>query len=227
MAGLPLRKAWFGMLRHFGNQYRAFPIPPALTVADVNAREVIVLIDRIRPDLVVVSGTNMLKGPLIAAIHQSGKIMNLHTGISPYVRGGPNCTNWCMVMRRFDLIGNSVMWIDEGIDSGNLIATERTPLTGRESLTQLHIKVMDHAHGLLIRTLRYFCGGNALPDVPQNSLGKGTLFLTRHWNAWTAMRAVLNFYRFYRRDQDSRLIDEEVRLVSLPGATPDGLAINS
>lgn len=213
VASLPLRKAWFGMLNYYNRLNPVFPIEPTLTVGDINAREVTALVDHMKPDLVVVSGSNILKRPLISAIQETAKIMNLHTGISPYIRGGPNCTNWCLTMQRFDLIGNSVMWIDEGIDSGNLIATERTALTGRESLTELHVMVMEHAHDLLLRSMRLFAQGKALPDVPQCELGEGRLFLTRQWNARAAFRATANFYFHYKREITAPITDN-VKLVS-------------
>src|SRR5206468_12540277 len=125
---------------HYDRLHPAFPQTP-IQVADINAPEVLALVEREKPDLVVVSGTNLLKPPLIAKIRETGKVVNLHTGISPFIKGGPSCTNWCLALRRFDLIGNTVMWLDAGIDSGAIIATERTPLTGRESLLELHIAV--------------------------------------------------------------------------------------
>jgi hypothetical protein len=150
-------------------------------------------------------------------MQETARIMNLHTGISPYVRGAPNCTNWCLAIRRFDLIGNSVMWIDEGIDSGNLIATEQTALTGRETLTELHIKVMDQAHDLLLRAVRLFSEGRPLPNVPQRELGEGRLFLLRHWTGKPIIRAVWNFYIHYRREVSAPPADQ-IRLVTLPCA---------
>lgn len=204
LCGYPLRRAWFGMLAHFDRRYPDFPKEPALCVGDVNDPQVLDEIRALAPDLAIVSGTNLLRRPLIEEIGRSGKVMNLHTGISPYVRGGPNCTNWCLATGRFDLIGNTVMWIDEGIDSGNLVATGQTPLTGRESLTELHIKVIDHAHALLLRCIELLAAGRPLPNVPQAGLGNGSLYLTRHWNAWAAARAVANFYASYRRSAGNR-----------------------
>jgi methionyl-tRNA formyltransferase len=197
--GLPLRRAWFAMLAHYDAAYPDFPAAP-LQIPDINAPEVLALVERVMPDLVVVSGTNLLKPPLIEAIHRTGKVVNLHTGISPYIKGGPNCTNWCLALRRFDLIGNTVMWLDAGIDSGAIIATERTPLTGRESLTELHIAVMEHAHALYVRCIRLFAEGKALPSVRQDDLGEGRLFLTRHWTAGPMARAVKNFRLHYAKE---------------------------
>lgn len=199
VAGLPLRRAWFGMLNHYERGYPAFPIEPVVRTPDVNATSVIGLVERERPDLVLVSGTNLLKGPLIKAIGETGRILNLHTGISPYVKGGPNCTNWCLAIGRYDLIGNTIMWLDEGIDSGNLAATERTPLSGDESLTELHIKVMEHAHDLYVRCVELYARGDQLPNVPQQSIGEGQLFLSRQWTPGPMARAAANYHLRYRR----------------------------
>jgi methionyl-tRNA formyltransferase len=214
--GLPLRRAWFGMLEHYDRAFLDFPVQP-LEVDDVNTPEIVALVERERPDLVVVSGTNLLKTPLIDAIHRSGKVVNLHTGISPYIKGGPNCTNWCLALRRFDLIGNTVMWLDAGIDSGALIATERTPLTGRESLTELHIAVMEHAHALYVRCIRFFAEGKGLPSVRQKDLGDGRLFLTRHWTAGPMAKALAN-YRLHYRKEAAAPPREQITLVDPGGA---------
>lgn len=197
--GLPFRRAWFGMLAHYDRSHPDFPTAP-IEVSDINAPEVLDLVAREKPDLVVVSGTNLLKPALIEKIHETGKVVNLHTGISPYIKGGPNCTNWCLALRRFDLIGNTVMWLDAGIDSGAIIATERTPISGRESLLDLHIAVMEHAHALYVRCIRLFARGVALPVVRQEDLGSGRLFLTRHWTAGPMAKAVTNFRLHYRRE---------------------------
>lgn len=214
--GLPLRRAWFGMLAHYDRLYPDFPQAP-IEVADINATEVLALVERERPDLVVVSGTNLLKQPLIERIHASGRVVNLHTGISPYIKGGPNCTNWCLALGRFDLIGNTVMWLDAGIDSGAIIATERTPLEGTETMLGLHIAVMEHAHALYLRCIRMFAEGRTLPAVRQGDIAEGRLFLTRHWSSGPIVRAVRNFYGRYR--PQALALQEPLILVS-PEAGP-------
>ena len=196
LAGYPLRRAWFAMLAGYERRFPDFPKTPALRVADVNDPSVAALAERLRPRLTVVSGTNLLKAPLIEAL---GPVMNLHTGISPYEKGGPNCTNWCLATGDFHLIGNTVMWIDAGIDSGDLVVTEQTVLEGSESLAGLHVKVMEHAHDLLRRCVDRFLAGEELPNVPQAELGAGRLYLTRHWTARQALRAVANFHGRYGR----------------------------
>ena len=125
--------------------------------------------------------------------------MNLHTGLSPYVRGGPNCTNWCLATGRPWLIGNTTMWIDEGIDSGDLITTECTPLNGSEGLRDLHRKVMDHAHDLVLRAMST---SDALDRQghPQTEIREsGDLYLTRDWTPLRAFLALCHHRLGYRR----------------------------
>jgi len=167
------------------------------------------LIEREMPDLVLVSGSDLLKRETIERF--ATKVMNLHTGISPYIKGGPNCTNWALALGEFDLIGNTVMWIDAGIDSGAIIATERTRLDGGEALGELHLKVMDHAHDLYRRAIEAFVAGVRLPSVPQAEMSVGRLFLNRQWDGVTMMRAILN-HRFRYRPFVPRA---EIRLVAL------------
>src|SRR5207253_2541544 len=123
-----------------------FPDVPLVRVRNINDTATREFLQQLRPDLVTVAGTNMVGPTLLAEASEGRGVVNLHTGLSPYVKGGPNCTNWCLAEGTFHLIGNTVMWLDPGIDTGRIIASERTPLAGDEDLAELHWKVMEHAH---------------------------------------------------------------------------------
>ncbi len=204
-----IRAAWLGMLRHYDERFKEWPDVPSSSHSSANDDDLAILIERERPDLVLVSGTDLLRKHTLDRF--ATKVMNLHTGLSPYIRGGPNCTNWALALGEFDLIGNTVMWIDPGIDSGAIIATERTPLDGRESFLELHIKVMDHAHDLYRRAVEAFAQGRVLPSVPQSTIAKGRLFLTRHWDSAAMLRAAFN-HRFRYRPFEARA---DIHLVGL------------
>lgn len=211
-----LRNAWNGLMHHYARFEPGWPETAMSEHQGVNNPSVTALIEQLQPDLVLVSGTDLLRAPLIEAVGRHGQILNLHTGISPFIKGAPNCTNWALALGEFGMIGNTVMWIDAGIDSGPIVATEQTPLDGNESLLQLHIKVMDHAHDLLVRAYLRFCEGKPLPRIAQSSLGDGRLFLSRHWNVAAMIKAVWNFRTRYGRKALSRCAAP--RLVSLEGA---------
>jgi methionyl-tRNA formyltransferase len=192
------RDVWNKVLLEYNKQYSEAPASQVIRVNNVNDPATIETIERCSPDLVVVSGTNLVGGRVIAAAQQTGGIVNLHTGISPYVKGGPNCTNWCLAKGWFHLIGNTVMWLDRGIDTGNIIATEQTPLDGTESLFDLHWKVMEHAHDLYLRAIERIRDNKPVPSVPQSSITDGVEFRSSQWNLLEMRRALRNFHKEYR-----------------------------
>lgn len=218
-----LRSAWQATMNHYDQRFPAWPAVESSTHPSANGPDLVELVERGRPDLILVSGTDLLRSDTLE--HLQTKAMNLHTGISPFIKGGPNCTNWALALGEFDLIGNTVMWIDAGIDSGAIVATERTPLTGRESLAELHIKVMDHGHDLYRRAVERFVEGKPLPSVPQSDIGKGRLFLNRHWNSVAMLRAAFNYrYRYGPfATRDIRLVPlEEFSAGQCPPSTQSG-----
>lgn len=217
IAGYPLRRAWLSLLTQYDSTYPKFPCVPLSYHEGVNSDGLLTLVGKIQPDLVVVSGTDLLRRPLIEAIHGFGRVINLHTGISPYIKGGPNCTNWALFVGRPDLIGNTIMWLDAGIDSGNIISTERTPLTGDEQLSDLHLKVMNHGHHLYCRAVACIVAGSEVPAIRQSLLAAGRIFHSKEWTAVAALRAVFNYYRMFNSCRLS-LRGKEV-LIPLPTCT--------
>jgi methionyl-tRNA formyltransferase len=197
-AGRELVDSWFSMQRRYADKFPELPPAEVVTVDNVNDPATLDAIDRLEPDVVVVSGTNLVGRAVIEAAQRRRGIVNLHTGISPYVRGGPNCTNWCLALRWFHLIGNTVMWLDSGIDSGNIIATEPTPLTGDETLQGLHIAVMDHAHELYVEAVRRIATGSNVRSVKQKDVAEGAYFESADWTAGRMRSALRNFRESYK-----------------------------
>ncbi|MEL6922983.1 MAG: formyltransferase family protein [Bacteroidota bacterium] len=189
----PIDRAWRKLMQYYQEHYPNWPDTELLEVENVNDSKVIEFVKAQNPELVMVSGTRILRSPILQALKPIARIINLHTGISPYVKGGPNCTNWCLANDTFHLIGNTVMWIDEGIDTGNLIATERTKFNGDESLSDIHLKVMEHGHDLYLRAVeKVLVEPTQCKNIHQNEIAEGDLFLTRMWNRRTRKALLQN-----------------------------------
>ena len=214
--GRPFVRTWFDVLAKYDAQYPKWPTGNIVEVNNVNDDATIDAIERFEPQLVIVSGTNIVGKRAIETAQRAGGIVNLHTGISPYVRGGPNCTNWCLAKGWFHLIGNTVMWLDAGIDTGNIIATEQTQLDGSETLFELHWKVMEHAHEMYLRTIRNIGEGKQMPSVSQKDIAEGSYFDSASWNAAQMLRARNNYHRHYRsffaESEKRRLVSSDLRL---------------
>lgn len=174
--------AWHQLMQHYSNNFKGFPQAEIFKTSSINTQRIIEFIEKIKPDLVMVSGTSLIKKPLIEIEFPKG-IINLHTGISPYVKGGPNCTNWCLANDEFHLIGNTIMWLNAGIDAGNLIATETTEFSGNENLFEIHLKVMEHAQNLYLKVVEQLKKDSSkCPSVNQKEIAEGKLYLTKMWN---------------------------------------------
>ena len=182
--------AWQNLMKFYAQKFTSWPAVTTLSVNNINTAGVIEFSREINPDLVIVSGTSLIKEDLLALKPRIG-IINLHTGLSPYVKGGPNCTNWCIANNEWHLIGNTIMWINKGIDSGNIITTKVSDISGCKTLFDIHKKVMEDAHDLYISAIRYLVN-NQPPyiSVPQKEIAEGRLYLTKMWTV-SARKALL------------------------------------
>jgi folate-dependent phosphoribosylglycinamide formyltransferase PurN len=219
IVGRPFVSAWKWVQREYVRAGGQFPTVPTIRVRNVNDERTLEFLDDHNPDLVLVSSTNLVGTKIIGWAAARRGILNLHTGLSPYVRGGPNCTNWCLADELYHLIGNTVMWLDSGIDSGPIAASDRTPLDGRESLEELHWKVLEHGRALYARTVRELTANRAVPRIPQESIAPGRTYYAVEWGARPMRRAWRNFKRDYSpalfASEDHRKRCGTVRLVQV------------
>lgn len=218
LLGRPFIDTWIQLQQAYSKRYPALPEVPLVRVNNINDEATVELLSKQQPDLIVVSGTNLVSRKTMEAAPRKARFVNLHTGISPYVKGGPNCANWCLAQRTFHLIGNTIMWLDAGIDSGNIIATEQTSLDGHETLFEMHWKVMEHAHDLYCRVISLLARGQELASVPQDNIGVGRTFYSVEWNGLTARRALKNFKQHYPqffRRSTAEHIEEPLKLIPL------------
>ena len=192
-----LAAAWRNMKQHYEKTFLAFPTVKILDVENINSEEAYQFTKAENPDLIIVSGTRLVKEKMLS-ISPSIGILNLHTGLSPYIKGGPNCTNWCLATEQFHLIGNTVMWIDKGIDTGNIFTTELTTFTGDENLDDIHLKVMEHAHDLYVRAIAALVTGNR-QSIKQDDLLKGTTYYTKQWNWQQKFKAIRHVKLFQQK----------------------------
>jgi hypothetical protein len=176
--------AWKNLMQVYSTRFPEWPANvPLLRVKGINSEETVKFTRQLNPDLIIVSGTALVRQPLLDIPATIG-IINLHTGLSPYVKGGPNCTNWCIANNAWHLTGNTIMWLNAGIDSGNIITTETIDIRNAVSLDDAHIRVMEHAHDLYLRAINYLLEtASPYNSIPQAQLGKGKLFLNRMWTA--------------------------------------------
>lgn len=112
-------------------------------VPHVNDARVVELAQRLKPDVIAVFGTSLIRGPLL----KMGRLgmVNLHGGLSPEYRGA-DCTFWALYNGEPEKVGCTLHYIDAGIDTGKLIAHVCPQVNpGDEELTLFWRAVRDSA----------------------------------------------------------------------------------
>lgn len=91
----------------------------------INNLQYINSIKSLNPDLIIVYGASILKPFFIETF--PNKILNVHLGLSPYYRG--SATNfWALADSLPECVGASFMYIDAGIDTGEIIHQVRASI---------------------------------------------------------------------------------------------------
>lgn len=85
----------------------------------INDPKVVNFVNDLQPDVVIVSGTRIIKKNIIDNINMH--LMNMHAGITPKYRG-VHGGYWALVNKDRENCGVTVHLIDKGIDTGGIIS---------------------------------------------------------------------------------------------------------
>jgi len=159
----------------FGSNKPALTRPELIVeVSYINHPKVVVLANRLKPDLIAVFGTGLIRGPLLA-MGQLG-IINLHGGLAPRYRGS-DCTFWAMYNGELDQIGCTLHFINAGIDTGVLIAHICPEVTEDDDESTLFWRGVRDSADIYANCLERLERGEA---IGQEQKEKGRLYLFKH-----------------------------------------------
>lgn len=148
-----------------------------IEVNDINSNKTKNFIAELKPDLIIVSGTSLIKHGLMSIAGES-KIINLHTGLSPYYRGGP-CTFWCLHNEKLEYLGATIHFLTAGIDSGDIIISQRmADIAALDNEATLDAKVVMLGTSLMREAIERYLDGN-LEATPQWEKGHFFAFRDR------------------------------------------------
>jgi methionyl-tRNA formyltransferase len=140
---------------------------PVLQPLRLRAPETVEAVRDLDAALGVLADYGRIVPPAILGLPPRG-ILNVHPSLLPRHRGA---TPIPATIRHGDAeAGVSVIRMDDGIDTGPLVAQERWPLAGTETTPELEARAADAGAALLARTLRPWLAGE-LPAVPQREDG--------------------------------------------------------
>lgn len=143
-------------------QDHSFPI---LICNRINSVSMIEKIHSISPDLIVVAGFRKILSPEIIQIPRLGCV-NVHASLLPKYRG-PNPCYWVLKKGEKET-GVSLHFIDERIDTGDIIGQETIPIDPGDNSKSLRIKTAQSGARLLKWMFTVLEAGGTLPRCAQD-----------------------------------------------------------
>jgi methionyl-tRNA formyltransferase len=134
-------------------QLRGWPV-----IQPVRAREA-GFVERVRelaPDVIVVAAYGQILPPSLLAIPRCG-CLNVHTSVLPRWRGAAPI-QWAILAGDAET-GVTLMRMDAGLDTGDIVAVERTPIGAGDTGQTLHDRLALLGGALLVRVLPDWLAG--------------------------------------------------------------------
>ena len=143
-------------------QRRGLPVfQPASLREDADART---RIDDLAPDAIVVAAYGLFLPDDTLAAPRLG-CLNIHPSLLPRHRGpSPVATS---IMDGDETTGVTIMLLDEGMDTGPILAQHETPIAQEETCDELTLRLFDMGADLLVETLEQWSVHHISP-IPQD-----------------------------------------------------------
>ena len=111
-------------------------------------------------DAIVVMAYGKILKPELLAIPPLGCV-NIHTSLLPMYRGASPIS--AAILAGEKETGVTTMMMDEGLDTGDILLTEKVSVAPKETTLSLEEKLSQAACGLILRTLAGLCDGSVKP----------------------------------------------------------------
>ncbi len=138
----------------------------------------------LNPDLLVVVAYGQILSKSVLTIPHFGAI-NIHASLLPKYRG-PAPIQWAVINGDAHT-GVTTMWIDEGMDTGDILLKAEIQINPDETSASLNDKLAHKGAGLLLNTLEELKSGHLLATRQDNSKASYAPFLKKQdglieWN---------------------------------------------
>jgi methionyl-tRNA formyltransferase len=130
----------------------------------------------LNPDLLVVVAYGQILSRSVLTIPRLGAI-NIHASLLPKYRG-PAPIQWA-VINGDKQTGVTTMWMDEGMDTGDILLKAEIQINSDETSASLHDKLAHKGAKLLLDTLKKLKSGHLLATRQDNSKASHAPFLKK------------------------------------------------
>jgi methionyl-tRNA formyltransferase len=168
------------------------------------------------PDLIVVAAYGQILPQSILDLPRFG-CLNIHTSLLPKYRGAAPI-QWAILDGEIET-GVTIMKMDAGLDTGDIVSIQKTPITVEDNSQTLHDRLAEIGAALLLKTIPGFISGEI---VPQKQPAEGASYARKiektdgllDWNQparilWNRIRGLTPWpgaFTFQNADGKSRLL---------------------
>lgn len=175
---------------------------------DINHPRFLKRIADAKPDIVAVMGATLIRRPLLDL---PCVFVNLHTGLSPYYRGGRS-NMWPIIEGDFGYFGVTIHRITPGIDDGDIFASDRILVDRSDTYATINARAIKYGCAQMIKVLERLLDEPRWSGTTQWQTGK--LFFDRDYNVDVArryLRSADTFMREHvRRQRNDTLFDVQL-----------------
>ena len=144
-----------------------------LMTEDINSDDVYRFLNTISPDIIAVCGSNLIKSRIFN-IPKKGTI-NIHAGITPDYRCA-HPVEWAIYNKEFDKVGVTIHFVNEGIDTGDIIYQKVTKIEKGDTISTIYCKNAISGAILMKRAIKNISKG--ILDSKVQDLKKGKKYLS-------------------------------------------------
>ena len=137
---------------------------PVYQPEKIKAKEFVDVLKELKPDIILVTAFGQLLSQEILDIPAYGCI-NVHASLLPKYRGAAPI-QW-VLLNNEEKTGITIMYMDAGCDTGDMIMTEEVVIDSKETAGSLHDKLAEVAGPLLRKAVAALEAGTAV-RTPQN-----------------------------------------------------------
>ena len=152
---------------------------------DANAERSVQELRALEPDLFVIVAYGLILSPALLAVPRLGAI-NVHASLLPDYRGASPIA--CAIEDGVAGTGVTTMWLDDGIDTGDIVYQRYVPIDPEETAGELSDRLAHEGAQLLVHSLRAIDAGTAPRHAQDRSAGRYCRKLRKEQGAvdWTA-----------------------------------------
>ena len=136
---------------------------PLHKIGSINASSALELIQSLKPDLLVVLGWSQILREEVLSIPKIGTL-GAHASCLPHNRGSAP-VNWAII-RGETQGGNTLMWLNPGVDTGEIIAQRAFPIALTDTCGSVYAKVAESNREMVLELLQELEAGRR-PGHPQ------------------------------------------------------------